>query len=763
MATNQVFKGDLAEISLAKETGLIGQGTGTWSDGTTTTDGWKAVQVGPTSNTSTIHIGEGMYWVDTDGDMKIPVNMLIGATLRFYGSGGNFTSDNFTSTKRSYYVTANTADTITIQPRLATGDATAHANDYFVIGNIRVPTFDSACDAGTSERVKADQFLGLLNSFSLPEPELDVRKQHIVGMGRDVNVLTTGKETLSGGAYDLNAHNLRFLKYALGGHTALGWGEFAHATGAGTIEAGASVIPLNIKPTGAGIQAFAQQVGDISQVEDVTQILANGTATGIVGGGGTDIVADNDVLLGGKSDTGSGTSADANGVVNIVTTNYNVLFENIGSSGVFKVLEQSDTGGVQYGYYGAGAGASTAISACVDITAGAVATAIVAGRAVYVLSKIDSNVEAGDLRIDVGATNAAKFSAGDYIQIVDSETVQIPGADVSAPTLNKHEIRRVIAVGSANGNDAKYVYVEEPFLFGHTAGKCGVERMKYTYDASSGRTWERGSPALQSTGQLNYGVTHNLFGYSYLPTFTIEQSFRSTDVTPGANQLLRIFSGCKINAINIKADSEGELKVSGDYEAGRMFTDTSAKFITPHRMFENTANTNVNRRVSGIAVNGEKPYLFQHISMSAFGAPLLRAISAEMTVSNGNTARWYIRGTDGTYADGDQVQEGATQYATEITEAAREYTFKFSALVEDDRWFDQLRTRKHHINTNDITMTLNKPGSHATRQNAVLTMEDYTITKAVHPLPDDKGPVTAEVECAVRHFKVTETSPYFIL
>ncbi len=31
MAINQVFKGDLAEISLAKETGLIGQGTGNWA------------------------------------------------------------------------------------------------------------------------------------------------------------------------------------------------------------------------------------------------------------------------------------------------------------------------------------------------------------------------------------------------------------------------------------------------------------------------------------------------------------------------------------------------------------------------------------------------------------------------------------------------------------------------------------------------------------------------------------------------------------
>ena len=44
---------------------------------------------------------------------------------------------------------------------------------------------------------KQINFLGLLNSFTLPEPEVDVRKQHIVGMGRDVNILTSGREMLS--------------------------------------------------------------------------------------------------------------------------------------------------------------------------------------------------------------------------------------------------------------------------------------------------------------------------------------------------------------------------------------------------------------------------------------------------------------------------------------------------------------------------------------------------------------------------------------
>ena len=73
-----------------------------------------------------------------------------------------------------------------------------------------------------------------------------------------------------------------------------------------------------------------------------------------------------------------------------------------------------------------------------------------------------------------------------------------------------------------------------------------------------------------------------------------------------------------------------------------------------------------------------------------------------------------------------------------------------------------MRQRKHHTNTNDITFTLTKPGSGTTRENATITIEDYTIQKADHQLPDDKGPIFAEVELIVRHMKVTENNPYYI-
>ena len=267
---------------------------------------------------------------------------------------------------------------------------------------------------------------------------------------------------------------------------------------------------------------------------------------------------------------------------------------------------------------------------------------------------------------------------------------------------------------------------------------------------------------IGADGALHHGVEHTLFGHTNVPTFMIEQSFRQTDASPGREQMLRLFNGCKVQSAKLAADSEGECKLSVEYEATRHYTDTADVF-TPHRMFENTANSFVNRLVSGIAVDGEKPYLFQNLSVEAFGKPVLRGTQFEFGIANQNTTRWYVRGFEGQTADTDQVQHGGTHQPLDITEAAREYTFTFSAIIEDDRYWNEMRTRKHHQNSNDIVFRLNKSGAAATRQSTVITLEDYTIMKANHPMPDDKGPITAEIECAVRHLKVVETNPYFTL
>lgn len=720
---NALFKGDLAEVSFGKETGLHGQGDAASTGFVTTVSG----------NTSTIEIGSNAanYW-----RLKLPDNVLVGCVLRINAPTGNMLSDDYASTRRTFYITAwdTTAHTLTIQPNLASGAVTADADASFTIDSFRSPTFDAGMsDTGNNHKVKTDQFIGLLNELGLPEPEIDVRKQHVVGMGRDVNVITSGRETLSGGSLEINAHSLRWLKYALGGHTAKSNGSCSTAAAStNTVTTKVFNVGANADETGR-----VELQSNSSTAADYDTIATGGT---VFSGGAWPFTAGDNVLIGAKVASVQNTTTARLASIAVFATNGGA------DGGIIKV---NNSGTTSYASYSSVS--SNDLVGVADIDSGAAALILTPLKCVVVLAPIQEAITEGDTRINVGATVRAMFAAGDYIQIIDKDTHQIPGQDATPPTIFKHEIRRVIAV------EGDYVHVEEPFTFSHTVGSCGLDRLRYNAAA------EEGSPNIaSSTKELQNGVDHTIFGHTTLPSFTIEQSFRNSDATPGGEQLLRLYSGCKANGASLSADTEGELKLSVEYEASRSYTDTGGRF-TPHRMFDNTANTSANRKVSGIAVDGEKPYLFQDISIEIFGRPVLRATEFNISVANNNTSRWYIRGFEGTTSDNDQVQHGATQTSLDITEGQREYTFSFKALVEDDRMWEELRTRRHHQNTNDITFTMNKVGSAATRQTATITIEDYTITKADHQIPSDKGPITADVELVVRHMKLTESNPYYIL
>lgn len=718
-----IYKGDVAEVSWGKETGLIAVGTGSNTGFThTSTSG----------NTSLITIGTDVYWHTGSGtDVEIPDNALVGCILRITG-GTNFASDDYATTRRTYYIVANntTTGTITVQPKLVTATSQNGAtNDIITIDSLRCPTFDAAM-TDAAQKVKTDQFFGLLDNFSLPEPEIDVRKQHIIGLGRDVNVLTSGRETLAGGSFSLNAHTFRWLKYVLGGHVAKSKGEFLTvATGPAPTD---SELPLNINPTTATYQIQQYQTTDA----DSLTAVATSSLTGL-----SNVLVGDHALLGDKALVDTGTEITLTNITNSHTNT------DSAKGGIFKTLH-STTGEALFGSFTGYTG--NVLSGCVEIDSGAVTQAQIAGAVVYLLAPITEAIARRDVRVKLHSTIAGRFSVGDYIQIFDKDSHNIPGQDATLPTVFKNEIRRVIAVSGA------YVYVEEPFFYAHSVGSVGVERLQYS------ATDLRGSPNIDgTTKELQFGVEHTLFGDTSLPTFMIEQSFRRDNATPGTEQLLRLYNGCKVNNMTFSANTEGEVKLQVDYEGSRHYTDTAGVF-TPHRMFENTANTAVDRKASGIAVNGEKPYLFQDLNFEVFGRPVLRATQIEVGINNSNQARHFIRGYEGNTTDNDQVQLAGVQMPLDITEAKREYTFSFSAMIEDDQLWEQIRTRKHHQNTNDITLTMKKRGSNSTRESATITIEDYTIVKADHQIPDDKGAVIVQVELAVRHLKIVENSPYFV-
>lgn len=817
---NTIFKGDVAEISWGKETGLT-------LTGDTTVNGWANTANGATADTSVIEVGNNAYWV-SGGIMEIPDNALAGCILRI-SSTGNYANDDYATTRRTYYIVGNdtTNATITVQPKLASGTVNADINSTFSIDSVRCPTVDTGM-TDTAHGVKTDQFFGLLDNFSLPEPDIDVRMQHVVGMGRDVNVLTSGKETLTGGSFTANAHNFRWMKYGLGGHTALSQGQYiqfkgvtnqsedqlnilqggnarygVHQYGTGNVDitnlaanaytgntfnlpftftdntcdtdttAGSGATfgsnprkiqitnafsPFQILEVGMLVSGLGVAVGtEIVAVDSATlftvnqDVVSNQTNTTLTFLKPNEFTTSNPPVSNNQGLVGAVTDAGGSGTVSVFTHDIALTHRIVPQyGGVFKTLNIA-TGLPMYGNFDAAA--TNTITGKTDITGGAGFATSPIYRAVYILPPIVESIKRGDIRVKLDTVIAGQFVAGDYLQIVDGELHTIPGQDAATANrkIPKHELRRVLGV------EGQYVYVEEPFLFAHNVGTAsqtsttGVEKVKYGANYS---------PSIDTTTkELRFGVTHTMFGDTSLPTFMIEQSFRRDDASPGTEQLLRLYNGCKVQSVGFSANTEGEVKLQVDYEAGRHYTDT-ANVFSPKRMFEDIADTEVNRSVSGIAIGGEKPYLFQDMNISIFGTTVLRATQVNFGLNNSNETRHYIRGYAGNTVDTDQVQQAGVQMPMDYTETKREYTFSFSAIIEDDQLWHQMRTRKHHENTNDIVMTLKKVGSNLTRESATITIEDYTIKKADHQIPDSKGAVLVDVELIVRHLKVVENSVY---
>ena len=66
------------------------------------------------------------------------------------------------------------------------------------------------------ESVLTDQFIGLAATVSLPETKVEVRRSHIVGVGRDVVIQEPQRFSNDGGSIETMMNSARWLYYALG-------------------------------------------------------------------------------------------------------------------------------------------------------------------------------------------------------------------------------------------------------------------------------------------------------------------------------------------------------------------------------------------------------------------------------------------------------------------------------------------------------------------------------------------------------------------
>lgn len=165
-----------------------------------------------------LHISIPLFAHAASGNVALlyPKDMLVGSQFVLTGAGeGDNAADG-----RVFTVTGNDAETLTFTPAPLSSSSSGH---FLHMLPYKTPPVDAANHsdrAGNtdtpSESVLTDQFLGVTTALTLPETKVDLKRLHVVGLGRDVAVQVPGKFVTEGGSFEVAMHTGRWLKYCLG-------------------------------------------------------------------------------------------------------------------------------------------------------------------------------------------------------------------------------------------------------------------------------------------------------------------------------------------------------------------------------------------------------------------------------------------------------------------------------------------------------------------------------------------------------------------
>jgi hypothetical protein len=412
---------------------------------------------------------------------------------------------------------------------------------------------------------------------------------------------------------------------------------------------------------------------------------------------------------------------------------------------------------------------------------------------------------AGDSAAIAMGDNYVEFDGGmadapivnDFIVVTDNAAVLFP-TDNYDPTVGtkwpashtdftqseRNEIRRVIAVDHTVVT-ARRIYVDDPFCFDHIAD---LVIYKITPANDNGTGSPNFDTAVGTHGDIDNRNSRLLFSGWHIPSFAIETSMRTRDIgsfnahtdsptdgaaAPGSandsKQLTRIYKGCKVKDWSLSADADAEAKLSVNFDALMCYTDTGRLVTTAankgdrytaHRMFENTANGPLERKLAGIAPNTEKPFMFYNGSITAFGQTMAQVTKFNLTGNNNIVTHHTVRGSSGaerrnTAGDSlDQIPFSGSRNPALIVEGKNEYELSMEIIVDDPLLWHEFRTNRERNDSNPITLTMTKAGPGTDREQMIVIIDDYIIAEAPLQIPDDKGVIKSELKIKPKHVKV---------
>jgi len=737
MPPSTVYKGDLTEVTFGHESGmdLTHNYAGTFLFIAKQDASW------PNIDTSIITFSGGAASTPVNnGILAYPTGMLVGSRLVFSGITSNFdTADNHSNGGPSYtivkHVVVSGATELTISPALKTDHSNAvnSANGTLHILPFKTPSIDTsmvyAVGANASgERVLTDQFVGLVGTIALPETTVDLKRYHIVGLGRDVAVQVPGRFLNQGGSFETNLHNARWFYYALG----------HEVTKVNAPDDGANSYTFYVNgPIGAGDSSFAYN-SDGADAPAINSI---------------DIGVGDYIVMGGDAYTAT---TDIN--VHRETTS-DGTWPTQGSQSIISKAIKQETRRIVAITESAGAGTiwvddpfnfSHANDTVVEFAR--FATAGTDGSPHMSTASADYGLISNPTkRLLFSRTTVPSFAMEVSIRRNDSDggdittevttTVIDNGGGYAAGTTSAMTTDGLAASTSFSVNDNMYT-------------STGVFVGMVTVVASTSVTISAGTEVALADNAVLYKAVGG-------------------EITDGgasdSKQLTRVFRGCKVKDWSLTADTDAAVRMTVNFDAALCYTDTGrlesaskGDRYDAHRLFEDTANTEVKRKESGIAKRTQKPFMFYNGTMQVGGVTLGQVVSFTLNGSTGVEQYYTITGANVPDSATDQVPFAGTRNPAIAVEGKTEYDLEMEIIVDDPLFYHKMRRAVDHFDddTSDTTdadmirLSFTKQGAGATRETMDIVMDDYFIVEAPLPIPEDKGPIRSTLKILPKSVRV---------
>ena len=271
--------------------------------------------------------------------------------------------------------------------------------------------------------------------------------------------------------------------------------------------------------------------------------------------------------------------------------------------------------------------------------------------------------------------------------------------------------------------------------------------------------------------------THLLFTHTHQPSFALEVSQRRRDVdsnegaTDGgatdSKELTRVFRGCKVTDFTMTTDNDAALRLAVNFNAALCYTDTGrlnggASNYAAHRMFDDTADTNTKRLISGIGVKTQKPYMFYNGTINMAGVQVAQVLNFTLTGQTGMQAFHTINGQNSQTSATAQVPFGGSRNTNIMVEGQTSFEMTMEIGVDDPLFYHKMRsaedfsTNADASTNNQIRINFEKTttsGSGHT-ERMMLIIDDYIIIEAPLQIPEDKGMVKSTLKIMPKTIKV---------